>query len=206
MANLDFYALGGDLRDLVRFLFSDTDIVIFEMSSQFDCEARQFRSLADLESAFQLGAYRAGELQLWSPSVMARPVFRRITLAGVPGHAFRFAVEGAGLMQLYLSGIQEGVLFHSHFGHWNEAGARQRSMHPAGDCDWQALRKLSARIQRHIRNRLSSARLGSRPVLRECFAAVQQGAGLWLGPDVHHAGSKMIVACPPLEINDHCLR
>lgn len=194
MANFDFYALGDDLRDLIQFVFSETNVVIYELSSQFDCEVRQFRSLPELEVVFQLGAYRAGHLQLWSPSVMAQPVIRRITLTGVPGHTFRFAVEGAGLMQLYLDGIRDGVIYHSHFGHWNEAGARERSMHPADDCDWPALRKLSGRIQRYIRGRLSSAKLYSRPVLRQCLAAVQQGAGLWFGPDVHRADSKDIVA------------
>ncbi len=35
MANLDFYSLGDDLRDLIRFLFSETDVVLYELSSQF---------------------------------------------------------------------------------------------------------------------------------------------------------------------------
>ena len=191
MANLDFYALGDDLRDLVQFVFSE-DIVIYELSSRFDCEVRQFRTLAELEAAFPLGTHPAGHLQLWSPSIMAQPVIRRITLTGVPGHIFRFAGEGAGLMQLYLDGIREGIGYHSHFGHCNEAGARKRSLHPTDECDWPALRKLSGPIQRHIRGRLTAVRLYSRPVLRHCFAAVQRGAGLWFGPEIHHADSKDI--------------
>src|SRR5262245_47925204 len=112
MANLDFYALADDLRDIIRFVFSETDVVIYELSSQFDCEVRQFRSLAELEAVLQLGGYRAGHLQLWSPSVMAQPVIRRITLTGVPGHTFRYAVEGAGLIQLHLDGIRNNVIYH----------------------------------------------------------------------------------------------
>lgn len=193
MANLDFYALAEDLRDLIRFVFSKTDVVIYELSSQFDCEVRQFRSVAELETVVQLGSYRAGNLQLWSPSVMAQPVIRRITLTGVPGHTFRFAVEGAGLMQLYLDGIRDGVIYHSHFGHWNEAGARQRSIHPPDDCDWSSLKKLSGRIQRHICGR-GVAKLHSRPLLQQCFAAVQQGNGLEFGAEIHHAESKDITA------------
>ena len=191
MANLDFYALGDDLRDLIQFVFSE-DIVIYELSSQLDCEVRQFRSLPELESAFPLGTHPASHLQLWSPSIMAQPVIRRITFTGVPGYKFRFAVEGAGLLQLYLDGIREGIVYHSHFGLWNEAGARKRSLHPTDECDWPALRKLSGRIQRHIRGRLTAARLYSRPVLRHCFAAVQQGSGLRFGPAIHHANSKDI--------------
>jgi hypothetical protein len=192
MANLDFYALADDLRHLIRFLFCETDVVIYELSSEFDQDIRHFRSLSELEAVFHLGAYRAGNLQLWSPSVMAGPVIRRIELTGVPGHSFRYAAEGAGLLQLYLNGVQDRVIYHTHLGHWNEAGARARSIHPADDCDWRALRKLSGRIQRYIRGRLASGKLHSRPVLYHAFASVQQGAGLWFGPEIHRADSKDI--------------
>lgn len=192
MANLDFYAVGDDLRDLVEYIFAETDIVMYELASEFDKEARQFRSLSEVEAVFHLGTYRAGDLQLWSPSVMERPVIRRIDLIRVPGHSFRYAVEGAGLIQLYLDGVQGGVVYHTHFGHWSEAGARKRSINSADDCDWRLLAKLSGRIQRYIQGR-AAARLHSCPILRQCFAEVQQGAGLQFGPGIHHANSKGIV-------------
>ncbi len=90
MTNLDFYALGDDLRMLFRFLYAETDVVVYELVSEFDRDARRFESLAELEAVFSLGAYRAGYFQLWSPSVMVRPVIRRIELK-VPGHSFRYA-------------------------------------------------------------------------------------------------------------------
>jgi hypothetical protein len=193
MANLDFYAAGDDLRELVAYIFSETDIVVYESASEYDREVRQFRSVAELEAVFQLGAYRAGYLQLWSPSVMAHPVIRRVELNRVPGHTFRYDVEGVGLIQLYLDGIRDGVVYHTHYGHWNEAGARARSTLPADACDWRALVKLSGRIQRHIRRRRAVAKLYSLPILRHCLAMVQQGAGLWYGPDIHHAKSENLV-------------
>jgi len=191
MANLDFYALGDDLRDLIRFILAETDIIIFEHSSKFDCEVRQFRSLSDLEAVFQLGSYRAGYLQLWSPSVMAQPVIRRTELTSVPGHKFKYAVEGSGLIQLYLNGVQDGIIHHTHYGHWNEAGARQRSIHLAEACDWSALAKLSGRIQRYVR-KYAVAKLYARPILHHAFDAIQQGSGLWFGPAIHHADSSDI--------------
>ena len=194
MANLDFYALGDDLRMLLRFIYDETDVVAYELASEFDREARRFASLAELEAVFELGAYRAGHLQLWSPSVMARPVIRRINLK-VPGHSFRYAVEGAGLIQLDLDGQRDGVIYHTHFGHWSEAGARQRSMHSADDCNWRALGQLSGRIQRYIRGKLATAKLHARPVLYHAFNAVQSGQGLSFGPDIHRANS------PDLRVN-----
>jgi len=126
-----------------------------------------------------------GHLLSWSAHI------RRIALK-VPGHSFRYAVEGAGLIQLYLDGRRDGVICHTHYGHWNEAGARERSMHSADDCDWQALAKLSGRIQRHIRNRLAAAKLHARPVLHQAFSAVERGCGLKFGAAVHHADSSDI--------------
>jgi hypothetical protein len=188
MANLDFYALGDDLRSLFRFIYAETDVVVYELASEFDCNVRRFSSLAELEAIFNLDDLKATHLQLWSPTVMARPVIRRIQLK-VPGHSFRHTVEGAGLIQLYLDGQRDEVIYHTHYGHWNEAGARQRSMHSADDCDWRALAKLSGRIHRHIRVRLSAAKLHSRPILHQAFSAVYRGHGLWFGPAVHHANS-----------------
>jgi hypothetical protein len=76
---------------------------------------------------------------------MARPIIRRVELKS-PENSFRYEVGGAGLMQLYLDGIRDGVIYHTHFGHWNEAGAKRRSMYTASDCDWRALAKLCGRI------------------------------------------------------------
>jgi hypothetical protein len=188
MANLDFYALGDDLRSLFQFLYAETDIVAYELGSMPGENPRHFRSLQELEAVFELGSYQAGYLQLWSPSVMGAPIIRRIDLK-VPPYSFRYAVEGAGLIQLYISGNREGIVYHTHYGHWNEAGARERSIHPADDCNWRALTKLSGRIQRHIRNHLAAAKLYSRPVLNQAFNAVQQRIGLWWGPDIHRADS-----------------
>lgn len=188
MANLDFYALGDDLRSLFRFIYAETDVVVYELASELDCDARQFASLAELEAVFDLDGHAVSYLQLWSPAVMARPVIRRIQLK-IPGHSFRYAVEGAGLIQLYLNGQRDGVIYHTHYGHWNEAGARERSMHSADNCDWQALAKLSGMIQRHIRGKLAAAKLYARPVLHQAFSAVQRDHGLWFGPTVHQADS-----------------
>jgi hypothetical protein len=167
-------------------------VVIYELSSEFDREVRHFGFLDELEAAYTLGAHRAIHLQLWSPSVMVQPVIRRIALTAVSGHTFRYAVEGAGLIQLHLDGIQDGIIHQTHYGHWNEAGARARSIHPADDCDWRALSELSGRIQRHIRGRLASAKLFSRPVLHHAFAEVQRGASLSFASQIHGADSKDI--------------
>ena len=46
MAN--FYALGDDLRSLLRFIYAETDIVVYELASEFIRDARQFASTRGL--------------------------------------------------------------------------------------------------------------------------------------------------------------
>jgi len=190
MALCDFYALSDDLRELFCFLFAETDVVVYELSSQLERQPRSFRSLAEIESAYSLGNRHAA-FQLWSPTVSAPPVIRRVPIL-FPSPTHRYSVEGAGLFQLYLDGLKDEVIYHTHFGHWNEAGARQRSMHPADDCNWPELAKLSRRIQGHIRRKLAAASLYSRPVLRQAFDACNKGYGLCFNNIIHHADSPEI--------------
>jgi hypothetical protein len=160
MAVCDFYALDDDLRQVFQYLFAETDIVAYELSSRPERSPAQFRSLAEIEHVYPLGSYRAGHIQLWSPSSSAQPTIRRVKIEQ-PASTYRYTVEGVGLMQLYLDGRKDGIVYHTHFGHWNEAGARQRSVHSADDCDWPALIRLSRKIQNHVRRKLAAASLYS---------------------------------------------
>jgi hypothetical protein len=142
-----------------------------------------------LTEAFDLGANGTTHLMLWSPSVMARPLIRRIEAAQAPTPFFRYNIGGAGLMQFYLGGIRDGVIHHSHFGHWNEARAKYLPAQLVSGCDWVALRRLFGKIQRHIRGKCATFKLDSRPVLHQAWNMVRQGYGLLLAPTVHRAGS-----------------
>lgn len=196
MAVCDFYALGGDLRRLFDFLFAETDVVAYELSSLPERDVRQFRSVAEIDDAFSLGAPRAGRLQLWSATVSKPPIVERVAIAR-PAPTSRYSVEGAGLIQLYLDGEHDGFIHHTHYGHWNEAGARARSVHPAGDCDWPALRRLSRRIQSHIKGTLAVATLHGRPVLADAGRAVHEGRTLWYNGVGHGGDSPDLLPATP---------
>jgi hypothetical protein len=179
MASLDFYALRDDMRALLEFLFGETDLRVFESYSEYDAELREFRSTDELTRTFDLGSDSHGDgtavlLQMWSPSVMQRIDIERIELK-VPGHTFRHRVAGVGLLQLYFGGRHQRVITDSHFGHWNEAGARQRAAGDPDTVDWQALTRLSGRIQRHIRNRMAVGKLRARPILPAALTALRSG-------------------------------
>ena len=143
MANLDFFGAHDDLANVLEFLFSRTDLAVFESYSSLGEELKQFHSIAGLEQHYHLGMDHYGNgsgvlLQLWSPSVMAEPDIRRITLnpRSCKGHTFRYCIEGGGLIQLYFGGIHEKCITKSHYGHFSEKGARVRGRDHG--VDWKA--------------------------------------------------------------------
>jgi hypothetical protein len=193
MANLNFYGLKNDLLKLLSFIYDETDIVVYELSSEFDREIRRFKSLKKLESTFDIGQLNKGQLhlKLWSASVMKEPQPRRINLT-MKEHSFRYTIEGAGLMQLYLGGLNENVIDHTHCGHWNQAGAEAKSISPAKDCNWETLKKVSGRLQRFIRG-MAVAKLHSRVILAGAFSEIKSGKQLRFLNQNFDAQSKEIV-------------
>lgn len=178
--NLDFFAVAKDARELLDFLFLSTDVRVFESYSRFGTELREFTCSDAVSDAYPLGMDPTGSghavlLQLWSPSVMAQLGIEGITLdpLACDGHTFRHRIEGAGLMQLYFGGLHGKVITMSHFGHQSQM--RAETWGSASGVDWEALSKISGRIQYHIRKKLSSGKVPGRPVLREAMDLAQSG-------------------------------
>jgi len=185
VANLDFFAAESDQKALVHFLFSSTDVRVFESYSECGQELREFRSLDELASAFPLGEDKHGNgfailLQLWSPSVMKELEFTRITLRPekCDGHTFRYRIDGGALIQLYFGGVHEKVITKSHFGHNSEIRARKWEV-DAG-VNWKELKTLSNRIQYHIRKRLAVGKVPGCPVLAQACELARAGYALKL--------------------------
>lgn len=179
MATLDFFGVREDLVDLLNFIYSETDCVVYESYSLYDAVLRRFTAVQELDAAYPIGSDPHGNghailLQLHSPSVAATPNIQRFSLV-VPGHRFRHRVEGAGLMQLYLGGAYDESISRSHFGHWSEAGAKERCLYPADGVNWQLHRSLSGKIQRHIKNHLAGAKVWGRYILTHAFSELQSG-------------------------------
>ncbi|MBA4149612.1 MAG: hypothetical protein H0X66_15990 [Verrucomicrobia bacterium] len=196
MASIAFYALKDDIRGLFHFIFEETDFRVFESYSAYDAELREFRSYDELSDAFALGLDAHGHghavlLRLWSSTVTQEVEFERISLK-VPGHSFRYRISGIGLVQLYLGGEHAGIITDSHYGHWNEAGARQRSGGNVDSVNWDVLSQVSGRLQRHLRNRMAVAKVRGRPILPAAFAALQRGVGLRYSTIQFHADSPEI--------------
>ncbi len=182
-ANLDFFAAESDQRAVLDFVFSSTDARVFESYSEFDAELREFRSTDELARAFPLGIDGHGNgsavlLQLWSPSVMRDLTIRRFALNPFycDGHTFRHTIEGGALIQLYLGGVCGRVVTKSHFGHQSEV--RDKVWGMDNGVNWVALKKLSNRIQYHVRKRLGAGMVPGKPVLPQALALAHAGYAL----------------------------
>jgi hypothetical protein len=202
MANVDFYAVKEDIRGLMHFLYEETDLRVFESYSEPEKELREFRRFQELWEAFEADTDPYGRspqvlLQLWSPSVTQDVQITRIELKPTRRYpfTFRYRISGVALIQLYLAKPSGDVIADSHYGHWNEAGARQRSGGNADAVDWSVLSKLSGRIQRHLRNKMAVAKVCGRPILPAAFGALQGGAELFFGPERYNALSPKIEPC-----------
>jgi hypothetical protein len=182
--NLDFFAAEADMRNILDFLFSSTDVRVFESYSEFGKELREFHSTDEL-AAFPLGTDQYGNgtaimLKLWSPSVMRDLTITRIDLNPrfCNGHTFRYSMEGGGLMHLYLGGVCERDVTKSNFGHFSQAAARTWNLEEG--VNWDALKTLSNRIQYHIRKRLAVDKAWGMPVLPQARELALAGYALKL--------------------------
>ncbi len=182
-ANLDFFAAEADQRAVLDFLFSFTDVRVFESYSEFDAELREFRSTDEMAVAFPLGTDQHGNghavlLELWSPSVMSELTIERFAVdpAACNGHTFRHRIEGGGLMQLCLGGVCGQVVTMSHFGHQSRIRAQTWGVEQG--VHWEALKKVSNRIQYHIRKRLAAGKVSGRPVLAQALELAKAGYAL----------------------------
>jgi hypothetical protein len=158
-----FKAGPTDVRQVLTFIFEETDCVLLETYSAIDQDLREFTALADVEAAFMLGIVPEGstlaqQFSLWSPSVMPRPTLRTIMLKR-PAGRIRHVVEGCGLFQLHLGGKLDGEVIGSALGYWTEAGAKQRCMVVPGPerVNWLAHRTLAEKLKYHVTKRLNTA-------------------------------------------------
>ena len=183
MTWVTFFAGRGDLLELLRFVYDETDCQVREAYSAPDCESRIFPSLESVAKLSELGSWPEGPpLALWSPQVGALPVVRRIDFkpGAIPGHTHRFVVEGCSLVTLQCGGVGKGMLHVSHLGWWTEVSARAKANPKLGAdrVDWRALASLGRRLRYQVERRLAVGIAGRRAVLRDALAISQSGLGL----------------------------
>ena len=180
MPQLNFFATQPDLEQVFGFVYAETDFRVFESYSDLGQDLREFSSFDALATAYQVGLDVHGNgtavlLQMWSPSVMTKPEVVRLALdpQKCRGHTFRYRISGYGLCQLYLGGMHGRIITHTHYGHFSERGASRWG--DTSHVNWEALKKISGRFQRHVSRRLAVAKAPGNPVLPDAFEKYKEG-------------------------------
>lgn len=182
MAGCDFYAVGSDIQDVLHYIYGQTDLAVFEMYSEPDCELRRFETLGDVMAVYDAalqGLYstRSVHLLLWSPSLSPPPITHRYELNfDTTGHHYRYRMDSSTLLRLYLGGLHDTAIVKSTFGHAGVGDMSRRGIHDG--CDYDALRKLANRIQYHIRKRLAVLGTAYESILPGAFDALRTGKTL----------------------------
>ncbi len=181
MAYLDFFAARDDLFALFDFLFAETDVRVFDLYSDFGEGLREYTSAKQIDAVHQIGLDQTGirgsvPLTLWSPSAVQTPTIKTM-ISHLPDLGARQRLEAAGLMQLYLGGVKEYRIAKTHFGHYEEKGARVWWGDATNLTDWVMLAKTCRKIQYHIRKRLAVTGIENAPlpILPHALRLLQQG-------------------------------
>ena len=147
----DFFASIDDQVQILEFIFSSSDLHVYELSSSPEKEIQEFKDVSSVVSYLKT-QNRSAYFQLWSPDFSCKPTFRRVDLNPkyCNGHTFRYATDGVGLIQLYLGVSNEKLLVKSHVGHFEERGAIARFGSEATLWNWPNIRAISGKIKRVV--------------------------------------------------------
>lgn len=183
----DFFADKTDKLHILEYIFSNTDIQIFDTSPPAGQEIRNYKSMDEIASNFDLvnGEKIAVTFQLWTPRHKGEPLFRKIELDPKRnnGHTFRYSTDGWGLIQLYFGSLSNNKLNQSHFGHFTEKAALnwEESYSFNGkvsNWDWTEIQTTSRNLKYLILNKMAKRKIGGFGVLSGADKLEKQGIKL----------------------------
>lgn len=169
----NFFANKVDKLEILDFIFNETDLHVYDLSSEYGQEICEYKTVKEISSKFDLELDEFGTaFQLWTPRHKGKLQFRKIDLdpKRCNGHSFRYATEGCGLIQLYFGGLKNNELKQSHIGHLNEKGALKwqgiNNMNGlVSSWDWREIQATSRKLKYQIHNKLATRKIGSFGVL-----------------------------------------
>jgi hypothetical protein len=183
----DFYADQTDKLTILDFIFNETDLQVFDLSSPYGQNISQYKSSNEIATKFDLvnGDKFATTFQLWTPRHKGEPVFRRIDLdpKRCNGHTFRYSTDGWGMIQLYFGGIKNNMLSQSHIGHFSEKDAAKwqeisKFNGSIKGWDWREVQATSKKLKQYIHSKLAVTKLGSIDILPGAGKLQEQGIEL----------------------------
>ena len=180
MPSLGFYAAASDFPSILELVMVSAGCRVFEAYSR---PGETLRELASVAAALEVAADAPlTQLSLYAPGSGGEFRIDRFALNADahPPALWREEVVGWGLIQLILQRERERGLGPSMTSHNSLKRAEKWSpiypdYPPVEPWSFAEVTRVSARINRTIRNQLAVARAGSRPILPGAQALVQAG-------------------------------
>ena len=160
----DFFADKADKLQILEYIFNDTDLQVYDLSSLYGQEICNYKSVDEISSKFDLanGDKFAVTFQLWTPRHKGQLLFRKIELdpKRCNGETFRYSTDGWGFIQLYFGGLRNKELNQSHIGHFTEKEALKRESTNSfngqvNSWDWTEIQQTSKKLKRQIQNKMT---------------------------------------------------
>jgi hypothetical protein len=176
MARLAFFATTKDCLAILDFMFASTDCCLYELASAYGMPIRKYSNLSEAKQAFQLGRAPGSvlptHLRPWSPSAFSDPEIERISLRPekCQGHTFRYVFRGPGSVVFHFGEVTASEIGYSEYSHFEESSPMVQD-----GINWPIFKKLSGKIQYHIRGRLAVAKLPGHSVLADAMEHAKRG-------------------------------
>ena len=178
-----FYATRKDVLSVLDFIFASTDLKVFEAYSRIGHSMRSFESADQLlEDHPDTDNHGTLHLQAHSHLIYQGSIIKQINLSAKAGGGVRYSIESPAAIQVleasYIKHTSGTFLDASRVACFTEAGARQRSSYASGildTVDWQLLTSTFAKIERHIRHKLTVSRWAGRAVLHDAGRELAKG-------------------------------
>jgi hypothetical protein len=183
----DFYADKTDKLTVLDFIFNETDLQVFDLSSPYGQNICQYKSSTEIAAKFDLfnGDKFAVTFQLWSPQHNGEPIFSKVALdpRRCNGHTFRYSTGGWGMIQLYFGGVRNGILSLSHIGHFSEKNAAKweginKLKGSTKGWEWKEVQATSKKLKQYIRSKVAVQKLGTLDILPGASKLQEQGIEL----------------------------
>jgi hypothetical protein len=179
---VDYYATDEDNAGVLRWLFAENDLHVFETYSEYNHDLRRFHSAEDAIAALHLGRPERNPglllLSLWAPDSGGHLDLRRRELK-VSGASWREELGGWGVLTLQLGGLMPDGLQPSYVNVNSEKRAllwedTDRNLGPVAAWDWTVVRKVMRRVSGWIRRQGVDKDAG-RPILEHAAAVRRTG-------------------------------
>ena len=168
---MHFFASSIDVKNVTSFMIKDLGFTVYEAYSEFDQPIKQI--FADIEVSKLEDRNRNILVRGWHDECQSPPIFH--TIKSNKSELFTTRTRVTNLTQIQINKqklMDNGCLYPTYLSHWTEKGAKQRSnasLKELEAVDWIRFKSISLKLKRHIKSKMSVAKLNSMVILPDAF-------------------------------------